>query len=124
MFGEVARIRASQISPDELKMAKSSFAQSLTGRFETSPHTAATVGELFVYDLPLDYYNSLPSKIDAVTAADVERVAKQYLDPEKMVAVVVGDRAKVEPELKKLDLAPIALRDFDGNPVKEAAGAQ
>ena len=124
MFGEIERIREGQITPDELTMSKGAFEQSLAGRFETSPETAATVGDLFVYNLPLNYYNTLPGKIDAVTAADVERVAKEYLKPDAMVVVAVGDKAKIEPEIKKLDLAPVANVDFDGNPVKATAEAK
>ena len=40
------------------------------------------------------------------------------------MVVAVGDKAKIEPELKKLDLAPIAERDYDGNPMKAAGEAQ
>ncbi len=124
MFGEIERIRRSQLSDEELKMSKGAFEQSLAGRFETSPETAATVGDLFVYSLPLDYYNTLPPKIKSVTGVDVQRVASQYLKPEAMVVVAVGDKAKIAPELKKLNLAPVSYRDFDGNPLKDAAEAK
>ena len=124
MFGEIERIRDGQISPDELTMSKGAFEQSLAGIFETSPETAAAVGGLFVYSLPLNYYNTLPGKIDAVSAADVERVAKEYLKPSAMVVIAVGDKAKIEPEIKKLDLAPVADLNLDGSPVKATAEAK
>jgi zinc protease len=41
--------------------------------------------------------------------------ARKYLAPAKMIVVIVGDRAKIEPELRKLDLGPIEFRDADGN---------
>ena len=57
--------------------------------------------------MPLDYYRDLPAQIDKVTAADALRVAKQYINPNAIVVVEVGDRAKIEPELKKLDLGSV-----------------
>jgi zinc protease len=82
------------------------------------------MGELFVYDLPLNYYQLLPAKINAVNAQEVQRVANTYLRPDAIVVVTVGDKAKIEPELKKLELAPIAYRDYDGKPLKEKAAAE
>jgi zinc protease len=59
----------------------------------------------------------LPAKIDAVSAADVQRVAEKYLKPDSTVVVAVGDRTTIEPELKKLNLGTIEARDLSGNPV-------
>jgi zinc protease len=120
-FSELDRMRNTTLTSDELTMSQNAFALSLAGKFETTAETANTVGELFVYDLPLNYYQSLPGKINAVNARDVQRVAKEYLRPESIVVVAVGDKAKIEPELKKLELAPIAYRDYDGKPLKEKA---
>ncbi|HEY1272412.1 MAG TPA: pitrilysin family protein, partial [Terriglobales bacterium] len=120
-FKELERIRTAPLTADELKLAKGAFALSLAGLFETSEQTAATAGELFTYDLPLDYYQKLSPQIDAVTAEDVQRVANKYVNPDSSIVIAAGDRAKIEPELKKLSLGPVEARDFEGNPVKEAA---
>jgi zinc protease len=120
-FNEIERIRRTVLTADELTMAKNAFSLSLAGRFETTGQTAQTVGELFVYDLPLNYYQLLPAKIDAVNATEVQRVAELYLRPEAMVVVAAGDKAKIEPELKKLNLAPISYRDYEGKAMKTAA---
>ncbi len=117
-FKELERIHTSPLSADEMKLAKDSFALSLAGLFETSARTARTVGDLFAYDLPLDFYKQLPAQIGAVTAADVQRVAAQYIHPESAVVIAVGDRSKIESELKKLSIGPVELRDYEGNPVK------
>ncbi len=114
-------MRRTELSSDELTMAKNAFSLSLAGNFETTGRTAQTVGELFIYELPLNYYQTLPSKIDAVTASEVQRVANLYLRPEAMVVVAAGDKAKIEPELKKLNLAPISYRDYEGKVIKTAA---
>jgi zinc protease len=124
IFNELERMRATQLTPEELAMSKDSVARSLPGLFESTPSTAASVGDLFVYDLPLSYYSELPTKVDTVSASDIQRVAEKYIHPTSMVIVAVGDRAKIEPELKKLDLGPIDYRDLEGQPLNEsAAGA-
>jgi zinc protease len=107
LFKELTRIREAELTPDELQKAKDSFSKSLVGLFETTGDTASTVGLQFVFGLPMDYYRNLPAQIDKVTAADALRVAKEYVHPDATVAVAVGDRAKIEPELKKLDLGPV-----------------
>ena len=117
IFTEFERMRTTQMAPDELKTAKDAFARSLPGFFETTPQTAASIGQLFIHDLPLDYYRTLPAKIDAVTVADVQRVAQKYLTPDAMTIIAVGDRSKIEQELKKLAMGSVEIRDLDGKPV-------
>jgi zinc protease len=123
IFKELDRIHTAPLTADELKLAKGSFALSLAGLFETSERTAGTVGDLFTYDLPLDYYRQLPGKIDGVTPEDVQRVAAQYVHPDTSIVVAAGDRAKIEPELQKLSIGTIQIVDYDGNPVKQGAAA-
>jgi len=115
---ELDRIRSVPLSADELRLAKGSVSLSLAGLFETSPDTARTVSGLFVYDLPLDYYRRLPAQIDQVDAAQVAAVANKYVKPDAAAIVIVGDRAKVEPEIQKLKLGAIELRNEEGEPVK------
>jgi zinc protease len=92
------------------------MARSLPGQFETSPDSASSIGQLFVHNLPLDYYHGLPERIQGISAAAVRHVAQQYLKPRETVIVAVGDRRKIEPELEKLNLGPIEIRDPSGNP--------
>ena len=123
IFKELGRIRTAPLSPEELKFAKDSFSLSLAGRFETSQDTANTFSELFTYDLPLTYYADLPGQINAVTSDQIQRVATEHVHPDTAVVIAAGDRAKIEPELKKLDIGPVEVRDFEGNPVKAAAAS-
>ena len=124
IFSEIDGMRSKPMSAEELAISKDSIARSLPGLFETSPNAAATIGNLFVYSLPIDYYRALPAKIEAVSAADAQRVAEKYLTPERMVVVAVGDRAKIEPELGKLQFGPVLAVDMEGNVVepKRAGG--
>jgi zinc protease len=118
LFKELERMRNEPLSPAELKVARDALALSLAGLFETSASTARTIGDLFTYELPLNYYAELPAKAEAVTAEDVQKAAQQHINLDRTVVVGAGDLAKIEPELQKLSLGQIAVRDFDGNPVK------
>jgi zinc protease len=120
-FKELERIRTTELSPAELKFAKGAFSLSLSGYFETTDFTSNAVGDLFTYDLPLDYYNRLPAQIEAVSAQDVQRVANAYVHPETSVVVAAGDRAKIEAELKKLSMGQVAILDTEGNPANATA---
>jgi zinc protease len=116
IFNEIERMRTTFPTPEELTTAKDSIARSLPGLFETTPQAASSIGQLFAYNLAPDYYRWLPGQIDSVTAEDVRRVAEKYVKPSQMVVVAVGDRAKIESELAKLQLGPIEVRDSAGNP--------
>jgi zinc protease len=106
IFTEIGRMRDDPLTTGELNLARSSFSLSLPAQFETNASVAASGASLFIYGLPLDYFNSLPAKIDAVSTADVQRVARQYLHPEEMITVAVGDKAKIEQPLRDLKLSP------------------
>jgi zinc protease len=114
---ELKRMRESEPTPEELAIAKDSISRSLPGLFETTAQAASSIGQLFVYDLPLDYYRRLPEEIEEVKAADIQRVAQQYLNPDQLVVVAVGNRNKIAPEMEKLGLAEVEMYDTDGNPI-------
>jgi len=48
------------------------------------------------------------------TTAQAKSMAEKYLVPGKLIVIAVGDRAKIEPELRKLDLGPVEIRDAEG----------
>lgn len=100
---------------DELALAKENIRLAMPGRFESTSDVTSAVADLVVYDLPLDEYEKRPARIDAVTADDVKRVANEFLLAEAMTFVVVGEKAKVAPQLEELKLGPADERDPFGN---------
>ncbi|MFC5461056.1 M16 family metallopeptidase [Massilia niabensis] len=98
----------------ELAGARNAELLSLPNRFETNSDIGASLAETFVFDLPLDYYSALPARLAAVTAADVQAAAKRYLDPARLVVVAVGERKRILPQLEKLKLGPVEVRDTEG----------
>ena len=106
-------MRDTPMSAEELKLAKDSIAQSLPGRFEHGSEEAATFAEIYVYGLPLDYFSLFPEKMNAVTAEQAQ-AAQKYIQLDQITVLAVGDRAKIEGEMKKLNLGKTELRDPDG----------
>src|SRR5215470_8136357 len=113
---EVRGMTESPMKTEELARAKDARTQSLPAGFQTSQAAAASIAQLFVYDLGLDYYSHVAERVNAVTADQSLAAAMKYLVPERMVIVAVGDRAKIEPELRKLNVAPIQVVTPEGKP--------
>ena len=107
-------MRDTQMTEEELHLSKDSLARSLPGRFERGTDAAASFAELFTFDLPLDYYSTLPDRINAVTAEQAQTMAQKYILPNKMIVLAIGDRAKIEDDMKKLNLGKVEIRDTDG----------
>ena len=114
MIKEIRRMIDTPMTADELSLAKDSQSRSLPGMFEASNETTGALSQIFLYNLAADYYEKLPGRLSSVTASDAEEAAKKYLHPDQMILICVGDRAKIEPQLTKLDLGAIEFRDADG----------
>ncbi len=119
LFAELDRIKTDPATPAELKLAKDSSLRSLPADFETVGNETGLMAELFIYSLPTDYFQKLPARFEAVTAADVAKAAADYIHPQNLIVIAVGDRAKIQPDLEKLKLGPSELRDESGDLVKQ-----
>jgi zinc protease len=118
IFNELRRMRDTQMSADEMKLSKDSITRSMPGRFERGTDAAGTFAELFTYDLPLDYFSKLPEEVDAVSPEQAQAMAQKYIHPDKIVVLAVGDKAKIEDEMKKLNLGKMEIRDAQGKVVQ------
>ena len=72
-----------------------------------------TLESLLAYGLPDDYYANSVTAIQAVGPRDVQLVARQYLDPDRLTIVIVGDRKTVEPSLRASNLGSIKEMTVD-----------
>jgi zinc protease len=116
IFNEINGMIVTPMSADELQKAKDALANSLPGAFETTGNTVNSFANIFIYDLGLDYYTRHAQEVRAVTAAQALEVAKKYLVPDRLVVIAVGDRKVIEPELRKLNLGAVEIRDAEGRP--------
>jgi zinc protease len=114
IFKELRGVRTQPLPAAELAGARDSQVYSLPGQFETNSTIVASLAEPYLFDLPADYWQTLPEQFRRVSAAQVQAVANKYLAPERMKVIAVGDKAKVLPQLKNLGLGSAELRDADG----------
>ena len=101
------------IPADELAKAKNYVALGFPGEFETTGDLARKLEELVVYNLPDDTFTKFVSNVGAVTAADLQRAAARYVQPDKMAVVVVGDRKVIEGPIRALNLGSITVVPID-----------
>ena len=68
-----------------------------------------------LYGLPADYLQSYRDNVAAVTADDVQRVAREHLQPETLAIVLVGDAGEILPQVREY-ASDIEVFDTDGHP--------
>jgi len=119
MMKEIRNFPQNPSSPEELRAAKESSIRSLPGDFETAGAIANAISSIFVYDYPLDHYAALPAKFEAITQADIVRVAKEYLHPDQLIVLAAGDRSRIEAPLTDAGVGPVEVRDINGNLVTD-----
>jgi zinc protease len=90
------------VTDGELAFAKDRIIQGFPSRFETTFGVAGQLAVLVADDLPDDEFERYQSRVEAVTLADVARVARDYITPEKMTTLIVGDRSQIEGPIKSL----------------------
>jgi zinc protease len=113
-------VRDRPVTPEELAKAQANLTLSLPGQWETIGAVSASMAEIVRFDLPHDYYNTFSSKVRELQVADLTNTARETVQPDKLVWVVVGDRAKIEPGIRELNLGPLQFLDADGRPVTVA----
>jgi predicted Zn-dependent peptidase len=94
-FEEARRFREEGATADELARAKAAIRDAFPERFATARSAAAALAQAEFDGRPPDWYDGFRAKVEAVTLADVGRVAKEHLRLEEMSVVVVGPRAVV-----------------------------
>ncbi len=111
---ELRDIRGSRPATEaEVSFARGSLVQSYPRMIETNSGVASRLAELAFFGLPPAELARYPEAIEAVTTADVARVAKEYLHPDNAVIVVVGDLATIRAGIDALKLGPVTIVDED-----------
>ena len=113
------------VTDAELAFAKQGIILGFPSRFETTFGVAGQIAMLVIDDLPDDEFTHYEERVEAVTKADVDRVAREYITPASMSILIVGDRSLVEGPLKRLPFIPAIQRiDTEGNALAPAASAK
>ena len=113
-FYELGRIRDEAVPPQELQDAKNYMTGVFPIRLETQEGLINQLVTMQMYDLPHDYLQTYRDKINQVTAADVQRAAREYITPDKMAVVIVGDENTVYEQIQPF-AENIQLYNAQGN---------
>jgi zinc protease len=112
---EIKRIREEKVPGNELDEARRAVVAGFALSLEQPAQVLNYATTIRIYGFPADYWDTYPGKVSAVTADDVQRVAKKYFDPATMQVVAVGDGSKIKAGLEKF--GPVEVYDADGKPV-------
>ena len=121
IFYELNRIRDEAVEGVELDRAKNAMSGAFVQSLEKAEDVAGYAIDIERYNLPKDHYRTYLQRVAAVTPQDVQRVARQYLAPDKMLVAVVGSGREVKEKLAAF--GPVRLYDEEGGPVAEKAAA-
>lgn len=105
-FRELRLMRDSLVPDVELERARAYVELRLPSSLESTTQVANQLASLATFGLTLEELPRFAARVRAVTAADVQRVARQYLTPDRAAIVVVGDLAKIRPRIEALSLGP------------------
>jgi len=124
---EFIRLQKEPVDPRELRGAQDYMAGNFPLTIETPSAIAAQVLNQLFYGLSLDELETYRDQVDQVTVADIQRVAKQFLFPDRLSIVLVGDASTFAGQLKAMgfeqfERIPIAQLDLSAPSLRKAAG--
>ena len=88
---EFNRVRTTPVSDAEMETAVNFYLESFADNFQSAQATMMSFANLEMTGKPMDYYKSYRAKIQAVTKAKIQEVAGKYIQPDKLVILIVGD---------------------------------
>jgi zinc protease len=107
---EIRKIREGSVTPEELDTIKNNIVQTFPSSFASKAQSMAIFASDEYTRRDPAWWATYRDRIQAVTAADVQRVAREHLVPEKMIVLVVGKQAEIDlgDEKHKVTLAQLA----------------
>lgn len=114
MLSELRRIRTGDLEDRELDDVKSYLIGVFPASVQTGSDIASRLVDMELYGLPQDYFDRYRENIAAITKDEIARVAQKYLDPDRVLVVIVGNASQIREPLGTLGL-PIHEMDIDGN---------
>ncbi len=101
----------------ELNTVRTNTLLGMSSRWETADAVLGTLQDIYLYNLPADYWAKYADTYRTVTPAEVETMAKTIIPNQNHVWVIVGDRAKIEEGVRELNIGDVHIVDANGNAV-------
>lgn len=119
ILAQLERVRSEPVPAAELEAAKSYLIGSFPLRIQTAGQIAGQVATTVLLGRDLQDLTTYRERVRAVTAADIQRVAREYVRPDRAAIVVVGDAPRVLPMVERI--APVSLYDVEGRSLERSA---
>lgn len=116
LIDEVRQLRDMRVPAQEFADAKRSLIAAFALTLESPQTVLQNAITRWRYGLPADYWDQYPERISAITEAEVQAVAKKYLDPSRLQIVAVGSEEAAARALRKL--GPVDVYDADGRKIR------
>jgi zinc protease len=121
---EMAKIALEPVGADELTARKSVLIGGYGRQLATTDGLAGILGSLALYGIPLSEVQAYTGKVEAVTAADVQRFAAEVMNPAQASVIVAGDTklfgAGMQTALPGAEVIPLDQLDLDSPTLKKA----
>ncbi|MBC7515278.1 MAG: insulinase family protein, partial [Alkalinema sp. FL-bin-369] len=108
---EIDRIRTEPVSAQELKRAKDSVENSFIFNFDSPGKVLGRLLKYEYFGYPKDYLFQYQKAVAAISVDDIQRAAKKNLQPDRIVTMIVGNTAAINPPLSNLN-QPIKTIDI------------
>jgi zinc protease len=112
MLEEIHELKTKPFTAAELASAKDQLLNSFIFHYDSKEKVLTEATELEFYGYPADFLTKYRAGIEAVTLADLERVANKYVDPAKLAVLVVGNEAQYGTPLSDLNMGPVQPIDI------------
>jgi zinc protease len=106
------------ISASELELAKTSGVRGYANQFETPEALVNRIAQFWARGIPMSEMEGWPQTIMKTSLESVNAFVRKYARPERQMLLMVGDRDKIEPGIRALDLGEIVVLDRRGMPVQ------
>lgn len=100
---------------EEIDKVIQSNTRSLPGQFETAGAVLGQMRNDALYGRPADYITGVKAKYEALKPKDITDAAADLIRTDDLLWVVIGDRAKIEAQVRDAGLGPVEIWDVDGN---------
>ncbi len=117
MIKEVQKMQEAEVTDEELALAKDSFLNSFVFNFDTKGEIVNRLMTYEYFGYPADFLQKTKQNVEKVTKADVLRVAKKHLQPDKVQILAVGRPDDFDEPLSAL--GPVSEIDITIPPPKQ-----
>src|SRR5215207_3091368 len=117
IFYELDRMRVLPVSDEELSAAKEYSTGNFSVELASQLGLAGRINTIYTFDLDKSFINDFRPKIEALTTADIQRVAAKYFDTYRAAIVIVGDWDKVKDQVTPF--GDVTMYDAEGNVISK-----